>query len=400
MLATGLIFAGCGNQNQATTDTTTDSVVEEAENSTEEVITDDAAPVEESPVEKAEEDVEENNAEVEEETEAETDETAEETTDEEETATTTTDAADGNLVLHRAYPDEASRSFTNIVVATSGDKIVDVILDEFQYFDADTDYKGVPNSDKDFGEGAADGKILGSKIDNNEPYSADMKAAGGEITLLDNYNAITDFAKGKTIAELEEFLANTEFDEALDAITGATFKASPALLGHIVDAAKSDAFLTYGNAENPDAIELRYAIGAPHGEKSFGSAVVAMEGDKIIAASIDEYQYFEGSTSSQAESDFAQGFRDSKTVLISKLENNEIYSDLMAEKAGSTITLAESYKAIENFAAGKTIEELKEFLGSTDPADAVDAVTGATLVDTAGYLQLIVDAAENNIRVQ
>lgn len=377
MLATSLAFAGCANDQTAEKNETpaTEPAVEET--------------------------VDQTEAEVEETTdEASTETEVEETAGEEESdEASEVPASEGNVVLHRAYPREAGRSFTSVVVATSGDKIVDAIIDEYQYFDAETYYKAVPNSDKAFGEGTAEGKVLGSKIDNNEPYSADMKAAGGEITLLDNYNAITDFVMGKTIAELEELLDQKTDEEILDAVSGATFKATPNLVRLIVETAKDNTFTSAGNTENPDNIVLRYALGAPHGDKSFGNAVVAVEGDTIIAASIDEYQYLEnGITKQTGDSGFAEGYKDKEVVFASKLENNESYSSLMAEKAGSTVSLKDNFNAIENFVAGKTIAEIKEVIAAATPGEAIEAVSGATLVDTVGYLQLIVDAAENNIR--
>lgn len=387
MLATALIFAGCANNNEekpaneVKEEQTTDESAEETTEAEAPAVEEEATEEEATEEEKADENSDEAS-------EEDTEETSEETP-----------AEMGNLVLHRAYPKEADRSFTNVVVATSGDKIVDAIIDEYQYYEADSDYKAVPNSDGAFGEGTAEGKILGSKIDNNEAYSADMKEAGGEVTLLDNYNAVTDFVKGKTIAELEDFLNENDDEQILDAITGATFKSTPNLVRMIVEAAKDNTFVTSGDAENPDDVEVRYALGAPHGDKSFGNAVVAVEGDKIIAASIDEYQYLDGGTGVPgSEGGFGEGYKDSNVVLGSKLENNDMYSDLMAEKAKSTVALKDNYAAIENFVAGKTVEEVKSVIESATPGEAIDEVTGATLVDTAGYLQLIIDAVENNLR--
>lgn len=402
MLATSLAFAGCANDTANKADENADTAV--VEENTEDVANEnedtEAVEVEEETTE--DETTDENADDTTADGEA-LDEVAEEVTEDEENADDASDTTEeGNVVLHRAYPDEASRSFANVVVATSGDKIVKAFIDEYQYFDEESGYKAVPNSDKEFGEGTADGKILGSKIDNNEAYSESMKEAGGEITLLDNYNAITEYVEGKTVAELEELLDQKEDEEILDAVSGATFDATPNLIRLIVETAKDDSFTSFGEAENPENIELRYAIGAPHGEKSFGNAVVAVEGDKIIAASIDEYQYIEEGITKQTgeDSEFAKGYKDTMTVLSSKLENNEFYSDLMAEKAESTVSLKDNFEAIEKFVAGKTVDEIKEVIASATPGEAIEAVSGATLVDTAGYLQLIVDAAENNINVQ
>ena len=399
MLATSLAFTGCANNTQEADNSNETAVEEKAEESVDQTNQADQASETE---EKAEESKEGEEKEIEESEESveNKEEAADEKADDkekEDTETSETPAVEGNLVLHRAYPDEASRSFTTVVVATSGDKIVDAFIDEYQYFGEDEGYEGVPNSDKGFGEGAKEGRILASKIVNKDPYSEAMKNAGGEVTLMDNYNAVTDFVKGKTIAELEEVL-NEDDEKIMDAISGATFSSTPNLLRYIVEAAKNNTFAIGGEAENPENIELRYILGAPHGEKSFANAVVAVEGDKIVAASIDEYQYIEEGITSQGEgSDFANDYADSKTVLASKLENNDFYSDLMAEKAGSTVAIKENFEAIENFVAGKTVEEIKETIAGAKEGEKVEAVSGATLADTAGYLQLIVDAFENAI---
>ena len=383
MLATALTFAGCANNNEEKPA----NEVEE-EQTTEETTEAEAPAVEEEATEEEATEEEAADEDSEEASEEDTEETSEETP-----------AEMGNLVLHRAYPKEVDGAFTNVVVATSGDKIVDAIIDEYQYYDADSDYKAVPNSDGAFGEGTAEGKILGSKMYNDEAYSADMKEAGSEVTLLGTYNAITDFVKGKTIAELEDFLNENDDEQILDAVSGATFKSTPNLVKMIVEAAKDNTFVASGDAENPDDVEIRYTLGAPHGDKSFGNAVVAVEGDKIIAASIDEYQYLDGGTGVPgSEGGFGEGYKDSNVVLGSKLENNEMYSNNMKEKAESTVALKDNYAAIENFVAGKTVEEVKAVIESATPGEAIDEVTGATLVDTAGYLQLIIDAVENNLR--
>lgn len=382
MLATSLAFTACANDADKNADKANEPAVEEKAEETEN--TKEAENTEDKDSNENEDSKEESD------TEEDKEEGKEDSTDE-------NAEAQGNVILHRSYPDDSPRAFTNVVVATSGDKIVSAFIDEYQYFDDDGKIKAVPNSDKGFGEGAKEGKVLGSKIDNDKPYSEDMKAAGGTLTLMENYNAITDFVKGKTITELEELLKEDD-EKIMDAISTATFSSTPNLLKYIVETAKDDSYTIAGQASNPDDIELRYALGAPHGEKSFANAVVAVEGDKIIAASIDEYQYIQDGITKQGEdSDFAKGYKDSKVVLSSKLENNDIYSDLMAEKANATTTIKANFEAIENFVAGKTIDEIKETIAGATEGEAIEAVSGATLVDTAGYLQLIADTVENPI---
>lgn len=390
MLATSLAFAGCANDADKDADKANEPAVEEKAEETED--TKEADNTEDKDSNENEDSKEESNAE---DNKEESEETKEDTDDDNTVADNA--ESEGNVILHRSYPDDSPKAFTNVVVATSGDKIVSAFIDEYQYFDNDQKINAVPNSDKGFGEGTKEGKVLGSKIDNDKPYSEDIKAAGGTLTLMENYNAITDFVKGKTIIELEELLKEDD-EKIMDAVSGATFSTTPNLLKYIVEAAKDDSYTIAGDASNPDDIELRYSLGAPHGDKSFANAVVAVEGDKIIAASIDEYQYIQDGKSKQGEdSDFAKGYKDSKVVLASKLENNDIYSDLMADKAKATNTIKANFEAIENFVAGKTIDEIKETISGATEGESIEAVSGATLVDTAGYLQLIVDTVENPI---
>ena len=45
------------------------------------------------------------------------------------------------------------------------------------------------------------------------------------------------------------------------------------------------------------------------------------------------------------------------------------------------------------FVSGKTASEIEEAIAAKNEDGTIDSVTGATLKDTANYLQLIVDAA-------
>lgn len=133
---------------------------------------------------------------------------------------------------------------------------------------------------------------------------------------------------------------------------------------------------------------------AAHGTKCFAVLTVAMDGDKIAAAYIDEYQFMaEGSIGvPNSEADFGTAFPEGK-VLASKRVNNEAYSTNMAA-AGSTIALADNYVAIETFVTGKTIAELEVEVAGKDAAAMVDAVSGCTLVDTLGYVNGLIEAAK------
>lgn len=154
------------------------------------------------------------------------------------------------------------------------------------------------------------------------------------------------------------------------------------------------------NQEHQMTLKLGY--GAPHGDRSFSAIFVGLEGDTITNVSIDEFQFMDASENYQgvpnSDNDFGEGY-DENQVLISKVENNEAYSKLMAEKAEATSSLVEGYQAISEFAEGKTISELEEAIDDLhrveDPSGISDVVSGATLVDTPGYLEEIVRVAKD-----
>lgn len=153
---------------------------------------------------------------------------------------------------------------------------------------------------------------------------------------------------------------------------------------------------------SPDAgvieeIKLGQALVAPHGTKCFAVITVALQGDVIVAAHIEEFQFMANTSIGVPNSDqaFGQNFPEGM-VLASKRQNNEAYSANMAN-AGSTVALLDNYTAIENYVVGMTVAELEAELAGygEDKAAAMDAVSGATLTDTLGYLQGILAAAKN-----
>ena len=133
---------------------------------------------------------------------------------------------------------------------------------------------------------------------------------------------------------------------------------------------------------------------AAHGTKCFAVMTVAMQGDVIVDAYIDEYQFMAtGSVGvPNSEADFGTAFPEGK-VLASKKVNADAYSTNMAA-AGSTVHLMDNYTAIENFVIGKTVAELEAEVAGKDAAAMVDAVSGCTLVDTLGYVNGLIEAAK------
>ena len=142
-------------------------------------------------------------------------------------------------------------------------------------------------------------------------------------------------------------------------------------------------------------IKLGVSRYAPHGERSFAITTVVMNGDLIEQVMIDEYQFLAKETNEcvpNGETTFAK----EETCLASKRVNNEAYSINMTERGGATQDLKTSYIALEEFAKGKTVQELVEFIEGKESEELVDTVSGSTLVDNKGYIEAII-AAVNSI---
>ena len=147
-------------------------------------------------------------------------------------------------------------------------------------------------------------------------------------------------------------------------------------------------------AEAPAEIKLGQVQFAAHGTKCFAVITVVLQGDVIVAAHIDEYQVGAGMVGVPNSENGFGGFTAGK-VLYSKRVNAAAYSANMAN-AGSTVALDVNYDFVQAFAEGKTVAELEAAIAgfNGDKQAAIDAVTGATLADTLGYLQGILAAAQ------
>ena len=140
-------------------------------------------------------------------------------------------------------------------------------------------------------------------------------------------------------------------------------------------------------------IKLGQAIFAAHGTKCFAVITVAMDGDKIVDAYIDEFQMMAADTSIGVPNSEVMIAIEGK-VLGSKRLNAEGYSANM-QKAGSTVALDANYDIIEAYVTGKTVAELEAEVAGKTAEEMVDAVAGCTLVDTLGYINGIIAAAKN-----
>ena len=143
-----------------------------------------------------------------------------------------------------------------------------------------------------------------------------------------------------------------------------------------------------------DGLKIGQVQYAAHGTKCFAVMTVVLDGDKIVVAYIDEYQVGAGMVGVPNSENGFGGFADGK-VLYSKRVNAEAYSTNM-QKSGSTVALDVNYDLIQAFCVGKTVAELEAAIAGFggDATKAVDAVSGATLVDTLGYLQGLLAAAK------
>lgn len=153
--------------------------------------------------------------------------------------------------------------------------------------------------------------------------------------------------------------------------------------------------------ETERSFKLLYT--APHGDQSFASTFAILDGDTVVDVVIDEYQFMEGDDWDGVPNDdeaFSEGYTEELT-LISKRENSEDYSAMMADIADSTVPYNENMDAIQDFARGKTISEIENAIadleGLGEDEAIADVVSGATFVDTRGYLQSIVDTANDGI---
>lgn len=147
-------------------------------------------------------------------------------------------------------------------------------------------------------------------------------------------------------------------------------------------------------AETAPAVKIGQALCSPNGTQAFAVVTVVLQDDVIIAAYIDEFQFMaaDGNTAvPSSEGTLGQGYPEGQ-VLASKRVNNASYSAMMTAYAGSTVSIADNYDAIQAFVVGKTVADLEALLTSGE--NVVDAIAGATLVAAPGYLQGVIDAAK------
>ena len=313
-------------------------------------------------------------------------------------------AQEEGLTLRQGYvAAHGDQSFTSVVVLLKGDVIVDAHLDEYQFVEGE-DWTGVPNSDAGFGESYPEGKTLISKRENSEGYSAMMTdIAGSTVAYADNLDAIEEAVKGKTLEEAEAVVADLdalgEDGNVSDVVSGATLTDASGYVNAIIEVA-NNGFEVAGAPTEAAELEIKQTLAAPHGDKSFALVTVVLDGDVIVATSVDEFQFVQGEDWTgvpNSDATFGENYPEG-SILVSKIVDSEGYSAMMTENAGSTVAYADNMNAIFQFATGKTVAEIEEGITQLndlgEDGNVADVVSGATLTDASGYLQAIVDAAK------
>ena len=145
------------------------------------------------------------------------------------------------------------------------------------------------------------------------------------------------------------------------------------------------------------AVKMGQVYYAAHGDRGFAVMTVAMDGDTIVGATIDEFQFMDATAVTgvpNSDGTLGQSFPEGQ-VLGSKKINSDYYSENM-KKAGSTISIADNFAAIEAYVTGKTVAELEAAVEGKDAASFLEAdvVSSCTLADTYGYVMGIIEAAK------
>ena len=148
--------------------------------------------------------------------------------------------------------------------------------------------------------------------------------------------------------------------------------------------------------------KLGTAYGFCHNHGVTVASVAVVDG-VIVDASLDEIYFtnangeFKPLTGAEEVAVVKDGDTENTVILLSKRENDALYSANMVARGGQTV--ATSYDGIVAFVIGKTVTELEEAVAeyNADDADSkaafIDVVSGATLTDTLKYTLVLLDAA-------
>ena len=195
--------------------------------------------------------------------------------------------------------------FVVAMVALAGDKIAAVSIDEYQFMDPSQIKTPLPNTEN-LGKSYLDPTkmVLASKLQNVDYYSTNMANEGKATQTWDkNMAGVVDFAKGKTIDELDSAIKGNkgsdgkDKDPKTDAVASATFQSTNGYLSAILDAAQNASKANVSSSIDASKVS-NLKIGRTdynaHGTGFVIAGAVTLE-NKIVAVSIDEYQFMDPS---------------------------------------------------------------------------------------------------------
>jgi len=141
-------------------------------------------------------------------------------------------------------------------------------------------------------------------------------------------------------------------------------------------------------------LQIGQYIGACHGTHCFSVVTALVDGDTVVKAYLDEFQFMDHTKEGVVavpNSDVADGFGASYTGdnwLASKRASNVYYSGNMAARGGATVELAANFDALQAYCEGKKISELEAGV------ESADAISGCTLADASNYVKGVAEAAK------
>lgn len=258
--------------------------------------------------------------------------------------------------------------------------------------------------DKQPDSSAPAGDILTDSADGyGGPVTVTLTRSGGVITACTiQADQETQEIGGKALAELEKQVVAANGWQ-IDGVSGATMttravkKAVAACLGETYqeEVQPVETADPAANVKLEGGLQIGQALGAAHGTGCFTQAYAVVQGDVVVAAYLDDFQFIDADMGLEgvpnSDADFGEGYAEGK-VLVTKRTVAPVYSQAMAERGGATKAIDLNFDAIQNHVNGMTIEDAAAL---AQRSDAVDVVSGATLADTAGYVQVIVNAAKS-----
>lgn len=145
------------------------------------------------------------------------------------TNTTENRVITSGLAYHQAHGED---SICVASVCLENDVIQSAHIDELTYLSHE-EYQGLITSQETTTQ-----KHIASKTENSEAYSQAMQINGATHSIKENYQAICDYVKGKTVTELESELNGKTEEEMVDAVSGCTLTSTKGYLEAIVKACR------------------------------------------------------------------------------------------------------------------------------------------------------------------